>query len=183
MHRTFFIEAALEIQKRFPIGDPVIEMLQVLDPNASHAKFPSLVPLASRFPNLIPISKLRQLDNEWRKLSFTTLAFDSEGMKPEVFWGRLGKISNGVGTLQFHTLSAFMGSLLCLPHANVDVERLFSSVNLIKTRNRMHTKTVGALLKVKRGIAKAGGCMNFSRPPGAKARKSADILYAVFDSN
>ena len=71
-------------------------MLQVLDPNASHAKFPSLVPLASRFTNLIPISKLQQLDNEWRKLSFTTLPFDSEGMEPEVFWGRLGKISNGV---------------------------------------------------------------------------------------
>ena len=97
--QDFFIEAALEIRKRFPIGDPVIEMLQVLDPNASHAKFPSLVPLASRFPNLIPISKLQQLDNEWRKLSFTTLPFDSEGMEPEVFWGRLGKKSNGVGTL------------------------------------------------------------------------------------
>ena len=88
--QDFFIEAALEIRKRFPIGDPVIEMLQVLDPNASHAKFPSLVPLASRFPNLIPISKLQQLDNEWRKLSFTTLPFDSEGMEPEVFWGRFG---------------------------------------------------------------------------------------------
>ena len=160
-------------------------MLQVLDPNASHVKFPSLVPLASRFPNLIPISKLQQLDNEWRKLYFTTLPFDSEGMEPEVFWGRLGKISNSVGTLQFHTLSLFMGSLLCLPHANVDVECVFSSVNLIKTktRNRLHAKTVGALLKVKRGVAKVGGCMNFSPPPGAKARMSADILYAVSDSD
>ena len=78
-----------------------------------------------------------------------------------------------------------MGSLLCLPHANVDVERVFSSVNLIKTktRNRLHTKTVGTLLKVKRGVAKAGGSMNFTPPPGAKARMSADILYAVSDSD
>ena len=81
--QDFFIEAALEIQKCFPIGDPVIEMLQVLDPDVSHSKFPSLVPLASRFPNLIPTSKLQQLDNEWRKLSFTPLPFDSEGMGPE----------------------------------------------------------------------------------------------------
>ena len=78
-----------------------------------------------------------------------------------------------------------MGSLLCLPHANVDVERVFSSVNLIKTkiRNRLHTKTVGALLKVKRGIAKEGSCVNFTPPPGAKARMTADILYAVSDSD
>ena len=63
-------------------------MLQVLDPDVSHSKFPSLILLASRFPNLIPTSKLQQLDNEWRKPSFTTLLFDSEGMEPEVFWGR-----------------------------------------------------------------------------------------------
>ena len=80
--QDFFIEAALEIRKRFRIGDPVIGMLQVLDPDMSHSKFPSLVPLASRFLNLIPTSKLQQLDNEWRKLTFTTLPFDSEGMGP-----------------------------------------------------------------------------------------------------
>ena len=172
--QDFFIEAALEIRKHFPIGDPVIEMLQVLDPDVSHSKFYSLVPLASRFPNLIPTSKLQQLDNEWRKLSFTTLPFDSEGMGPEVFWGR-GKLANGERTPQFHTLSAFMGSLLCLPHANVDVECVFSSVNLIKTkvRNRLHTKTVGALLNVKQDVAKAGGCVNFTLSPGAKARMIA----------
>ena len=42
---------------RFPIGDPLIDMFQVLVPNASHSTFPSLVPLASSFPNVIPESK------------------------------------------------------------------------------------------------------------------------------
>ena len=134
--REFYIEAALEIRKRFLIGDPVFEMLQVLDPDASRAKFPSLVPLATRFPNLILVSKLQQLDNEWHKLSLVSLLFDSEGMDPEEFWGRLSKISDSTGTLQFSTLSTFMQSLLCLPHDNVDVEQVFSSVNLIKTKMR-----------------------------------------------
>ena len=87
--QDFFIEAALEIPKRFPIGDPVIEMLQVLDPDVTLSKFPSLVPLASKFPNLIPTSKLQLLDSEWRKLSFTTLPFDRQRMEPEVFWGKI----------------------------------------------------------------------------------------------
>ena len=99
--QEFFIEAVSQIQKRFPIGDPVIEMFQVLDPNASHSKFPSLVPLASKFPNIIPQSMLQQLDNEWRKLSLVSLPFDSEDMDPEMFWGRLNKISDGTGSLQF----------------------------------------------------------------------------------
>ena len=49
-------------------------------------------------------------------------------------------------------------------------------------RNRFHTKTVGALLKVKHGVAKAGGCMKFSPHPGVKELMSSDILYGVSDS-
>ena len=62
--QEFFIEAASQIKRRFPIGDPIIEMLQVLDPCVSHSKFPSLVPLATSFPNLVPQSKLQMLDTE-----------------------------------------------------------------------------------------------------------------------
>ncbi len=47
--REFYIESALQIKKRFPLGDPVLKMLQVLDPNTSLASFPSLAPLVSRF--------------------------------------------------------------------------------------------------------------------------------------
>ena len=61
----------------------------------------------------------------------------------------------------------------------------FSSVNLIKTksRNRLHTRTVGALLKVKQGVAAAGGCVEFIPPAGAKARMQSNILYADSVSN
>lgn len=68
--QDFFIDAALEIRTRFPNGDAIVEMLQVLDPDVSRSTFPSLVPLASRFPYLISEDKL----------SFTTLPFDSDGM-------------------------------------------------------------------------------------------------------
>ena len=65
-----------------------------------------------------------------------------------MFWGRLGKISNGVGTLQFHTLSAFMGSLLCLPHANVDVERVFiCKSNKNKNEKQAAHKNSGSIIE------------------------------------
>ena len=60
----------------------------VLDPNADHCKFPSLVPLAATFP-VITESKLQQLDDQWRRLAFVTLPFDKEDMEPEGFWGKL----------------------------------------------------------------------------------------------
>ena len=48
--QEFYIKAATQIKKRFPIGIPGIEMLQVLDPNTKHSEYPSLVPLVQRFP-------------------------------------------------------------------------------------------------------------------------------------
>ena len=73
--QEFYIEAALQIKARFPIGDALIEMFEVLDPNASHSKFPSLVPLAASFPNIISVCDLQKLDDEWRKLAIGTLPF------------------------------------------------------------------------------------------------------------
>ena len=57
--QEFYIEAASQIKHRFPIGDPTIKLLQVIDPNAGHSEFPSLVPLATRFPNFLPASQLQ----------------------------------------------------------------------------------------------------------------------------
>ena len=52
-------------------------------------------------------------------------------MDPEVFWGRLNKISDDAGAPQFNVPYSFMQSLLCSPHPNVDVERC---VNFTKTK-------------------------------------------------
>ena len=43
-------------------------------------------------------------------------------------------------------------------------------------RNSLHTKTVGAVLKVKRGVTKAGGFMKFNPAAGVKRRMSCDVL-------
>ena len=42
-------------------------MLEDLDPDTNQAKFPSLVHLAVRFPNIVPAAKLQTLDDEWCK--------------------------------------------------------------------------------------------------------------------
>ena len=99
--QQFYIEAASQIWNRFPIGDPIIEMLQVLDPAVSRSKFPSMVPLAA---NIMSESKLQLLDNKWCKLSLVPLPFDSQDTEPEEFWGRLNKITDGVGAPQLDVL-------------------------------------------------------------------------------
>ena len=64
-------------------------MLLVLDPNISREKFPSLVPHAVKFPNLVSDE---EMDDEWRMLSVENLPFDHEDMEPEEFWAMLSTV-------------------------------------------------------------------------------------------
>ena len=88
--QELYIEAASQVKKRFPINVSEIEMLEVLDPLIDQAQFPSLVPLASRFPNLIPQSKLQVLDNQWRRLRIANFPIDRD-VGLEEFWENLSR--------------------------------------------------------------------------------------------
>ena len=99
----------------FQLGQ--LRICKLLDPNVSHSKFPSRVPIASRFPN-ITASKLQKLDDEWRRLSLVTLPFEHEDMYPEMFLGKLATISDDTGVLQFmseffHAISIVSASCQC----------------------------------------------------------------------
>jgi hypothetical protein len=63
--KEFYIESALQIKKRFPLGDPVIKLLKSLDPSVSFSEIPSIVPLGARFSNIVPQENLQSLDSEF----------------------------------------------------------------------------------------------------------------------
>ena len=96
----------------------------------------------------------------------------------------MSTIVDGKGGITFKRFSTFMQQLLSLPHANADVERIFSAIKLIKTntRNRLQTSTVASLLKVKEGVKNSGNCVTVKIPKGVIDRMTADILYADADS-
>ena len=133
------------------------------------------------FANIISECQQQALDDQWRMLSHATLPFDSDGMEPEEFRGRLKKITDGIGIAKFDLLCDFMQSLLCLRHPNVDVKK---SVFVIQLNQNQEQKSITncncqrALIKVKNGVKLSGGCIKFSPPLGAKQRMSSSSLYA-----
>ena len=82
------------------------------------------------------------------------IPFDYTDMPVDEFWGSLGRITDGNEVPLFGTVCKFMKCLLALPHSSADAERLFSAVALIKSksRNRLNTDTVTALLLAKEGV-------------------------------
>ena len=65
-----------------------------------------------------------------------------------------GRMTDTSGKSRFPTISKLSKSLLLLPHSNADAERIFSQVTLIKTktRNKLKTETLDALVLVKQGL-------------------------------
>lgn len=77
------------------------------------------------------------------------------------FWLELRTVKDGNNHPKFSLLSKFMCCLLALPHSSACVERIFSQLNIIKTKktNRLHVSTVANRLLARQGIArKAGAC-------------------------
>lgn len=69
-------------------------------------------------------------------------------------WKHYCLLKKGDGTLLYPELEKFVTAFLLLPHSSACVERIFSSINLNKTkvRNRLSSTTLSGILHSKRGI-------------------------------
>lgn len=65
---------------------------------------------------------------------------DKDGVAAKVdivkFWGNVWKLKNAVGEQPYAVLASYVLSLLTIPLSNAVVERLFSLLLLVKTKQR-----------------------------------------------
>lgn len=161
----FYIESINQILSRFPLKNSVLKKLEFLNPdNVMNRKIASISDIFVHFPNLI--EDIQEVDSEWRELrNFDFADFKTQNDSDvEIFWGKVSKIKLGNGDSKFPKLATLVFNLLCLPHSSANVERIFSQVNLNKTkiRNKLNSKTLEGLLFTKSLIANSGGdCFKF----------------------
>ncbi|KYM98362.1 hypothetical protein ALC62_10932, partial [Cyphomyrmex costatus] len=74
------------------------------------------------------------------------------------FWREVGNLKKGDNTSAFPVITQFVFDILCLPHSSACVERIFSIINLNKTkvRNRLSTESLIGILHTKRYIHENG---------------------------
>ncbi|KAG0437102.1 hypothetical protein HPB47_017601 [Ixodes persulcatus] len=114
---NFLVESAHQIYKRFPFQKcGAIKQLSDIAPKSVLSKqVGSLGPLVGKFPNLVDVAQINELDREWRLLRNTDLAGAPEDLRE--FWLYVGSFRKGDDTKMFPTLVAFIRKLLCLPHS------------------------------------------------------------------
>lgn len=92
--------------------------------------------------------------NEWHILPFTfaeEAKMKLQAMSVHQFWHEMSIIANAEDECILPNISQLAQLCLSLPHSNADVERYFSTVSQIKTRdrNRLNTETVAAITRIK----------------------------------
>lgn len=145
--RGFYLELCNQISNRIDFNDSRLNAIQELNPCLLGE---SLIPLINLFPSLVLDEKQsNELENEWRLLLIQDMITTHKSI--EEFWPKVFNLKNGFGEKMFPNITQFVAPLLALPHSSATVERIFSQLNLIKskTRNRLLTPTINALMTAK----------------------------------
>lgn len=114
-------------------------------------KFGNIVPLLQRFRTLTP--DIEQANDEIKSIALFYNKFDiSEDVFS--FWLKIYNNKDAAGNGRFSNIATFALNLLSLPFSNAYVERVFSTMNLIKNklRNRLVVDTVESVLAVRHGL-------------------------------
>lgn len=100
---------------------------------------------------------IEKIENQWRNI---TIVKWSETESTEKFWFEVHRYTDASGVNPFQEVTELAVSILSLPHSNVEVERLFSQLNIVKSklRNRLNTESVNALLAVRSGLKRVEKC-------------------------
>lgn len=133
-----------EIRTRFDFTNPILCEVHRIDPDfifTDSESDQSVIPLLRHFPWCNNISTVEQ---EFRYLQYTKEAKHFATGDIDTFWYNIREIKTGDGEFMFGNISSFAKAVLCLPHSSAEVERIFSTLNNIKTKlqNRLDTKHV-----------------------------------------
>lgn len=144
---AFYVEPCSQIKKRFNFIEPVLKFLSNFTPSqAVSGEILSILEITQFFPQLNV--DLESLNSEWRYLADATDIEQKSGLSFEEFWSYILNCKNSLDLPMFPTLGKVIQCIMCLPHSSACAERIFSQVNLLKTkiRNRLEVDTYDAIL-------------------------------------
>lgn len=180
----FLICACEQIKKRYGFNDPILKNVSVLKPRRSYSHqerdvTPSLLNFMKIMPRIVNVEQYQEIDDEWRLLPLHKIEDDMLNSETGRFWNHIKNIKNDDDEFLFKNLVEFALNVLSIPHSNAECERIFSNINLIKTksRNRLITKTIDGLLLAKQLVKYGGDCTKFQASKEMCQKMTKNIIY------
>lgn len=150
---NFHVAAIKGIIKRFNFNDTFLATLSMLDPFKIES-CTSIAPLIKLHQTLLTSDELQLIDQEWRDMKKHIHSVPDEVKKDAFkFWVKMSEIKFG-NIFRFENLCRIVFDLFSLPHSSAMVERIFSQMNLNKTkqRNALQEATLESILHAKEMI-------------------------------
>lgn len=154
----FIVCLIQELKNRLPENLKLMKSIQVI--SVEHALSHNKEPITDLMLHFNKKQEdIAKLDEQWRQIHLLNW---KNTKNTKEFWYEVLKFEDAVGENRFNDLATFAISLLVLPHSNADVERLFSMMNVVKTkqRNRMKFDLLSSILTIRAGLAREGKCCN-----------------------
>ena len=160
----FLLEAITQVEKRLPATSNVFKGLSALHPR-------KVLNVATRVPvSQLPLPHLRfekvnEIEEQYRKIVHRDWKEDSsfDGTIPDTtvaFWSRVADVQTSLGDKPFKELATYALNCLTTPVSNAVVERSFSLLAAIKTkqRNRMKLELMNAIIRIRSKLQFGENC-------------------------
>lgn len=130
---------------------------------------------------------LSTYENQWNKLAFVDWKSQNHNDVPKdifAFWVLVYEYEDNVGNFFFREISTAVFQIMILPISNAYVERIFSCMNLTKTklRNKLQYEMLDALIRVKSYLSAYKICCHKYKVPENMLKKfNSEHLYKQND--
>lgn len=184
--REFLSKLCSELKKRFHFQNNFLKKLTIFKPKnvRSVNQLFSLVNYFQEFKRcVVDDAKVQYIDDEWRLLPKYVFKEKEINFEDDIdkFWVNLYNFkSEGTNEYIFRNVAQFVLNILSLPHSNAQCERVFSQVNLIKTkqRNRLITSTINGSLLASQEVKKNfESCVLFKPNQSMLKKMVKSVIY------
>ncbi|KAL0830065.1 hypothetical protein ABMA28_003522 [Loxostege sticticalis] len=145
----FTIQLAIQIQNRLPTNYTALEKMALLskENTLKQVKDNTITVLAKEFG--FHDEKVDKILTQWHGIQY--IRWENSSDDTVKFWAQVSRYKNAAGFNAFQDLVDLAITALLLPHSNAEVERVFSVMNIVKSkiRNRMSAVTLNSILLIR----------------------------------
>lgn len=174
----FLVELIKQLQQRLPENVRALQSMSSLSADVCLQPIKSdIIDLAKMFYD--DAATVTRINFQWKKLHHIKWTETTSTLH---LWAEIASYRDATGDNPFEDLSRLALTLLCLPHSNADVERIFSHMNIVKTklRNRLSIKSLNAIMAIKYGLRRHGKCChNYDLPIDVIRKIGTMTVYQV----
>jgi hypothetical protein len=160
----FTVALSKELQERLPVNIKTLQHMSLfsVEETLKHNKGREIIQVAELLG--FSAERIDRILSQWNNIHLQKWIITSDTVQ---FWAEVLKFSNAAGENPYADLCDLAITVLSLPHSNAQIERVFSQMNIVKSklRNRMALPTLNAILRIRYGLKILGHtCQTYTIP-------------------